>query len=1390
MRSRLCCFLFAFASLLLPARAAPNVIVIFVDDLGWPDGGTVWSQHLSALGPGVPATTDLHTPNLDSLATNGVRFLNGYVTSPICSPSRAGLMTGRYQQRFGYEMNPGPLLEYDPVFGLPLTECTLGDRMKSLGYATAWIGKSHLGALPPLHPVRRGFDEFFGFLEGHHGYCPCDYPLPLAPWEYPVPPWEMTPAQLVQFGLTDRALWDPIQRATAPLTAANEPVLVEEQDYLTTAFGRETVAFIDRHRTAHPAQPFFIYAPFNAVHEPVEITQAQINDTAYLFPPYDPPATPENARPRHKLAAMMKGLDDAVGAILTKLRAYHLGNGRTLEDETIIFFSSDNGAPPLNREDRNYSVSLPLRGNKSELYEGGIRVPWIMQWKDAFPAGRTVLAPVSTLDILPTCVAAAGGTVPAAWQLDGVNLLPFLNGQATEPHPQMFWRMETGRAGEPLGPRAMRQGNWKLIKPQWTANWELYDLSTPGGLRETTNVADANPEKLRELIPLYDAWEATLMRPRWDFNDPNYVTPTFVLEDVRVGSTASAILGPEFLGDQVAWQDQNGNLWRGAVDLSTGFPAGTPVEVTTGLAALSLHNEGVQWGVSSAGASLFYTKSGSPPRLQIWRDATQLTAHMILDNFGARVSQDATAPAVGMIFHRGTAAASTTMVAADSAPASVTSLPDQAAIPRNGRWIPGTPDLVYVRTGSPTQLRRYNPAAGTSVTLTDDGGDKTDACAFYAPEFGHELCYACVVENRTGLAIYRDLQRGGGLFDRVATLTIPAWETARFLHHLKPLAGARGFNGVSWFSVAALQNSDAANPGASAIWMLGLGTDAPHRHPHVPGTEPLPLCIEWESLARRVSDPAATGTASWPETVIGEREVFCYYTRTPVTGFSQLRLARTGLMKPDAAPTGFDSLSYSSAFTNGALGMGGTETAALVAHGGKLFAATGSRGNVDPSESWTGVQFLVKDSPLAEWRLDHSGDLTTLFAGHLAVEVFTELTFTQPATVRHLVSSLSDVGITGQTIASARLRTGPGNWVHSTIVDTQDEPAHGLSFAVHVDRDANNDGTFDAGVERVFAGLSNGEIYRGLYVPNNPERLVWGSTPDLADTTLELGPVTGLASANGFLYAAAGLRQDATADPVTGGIYLRDDRTDTWTRVYFPPTPQPLATAAASARLCTSLTAVPDPRGCAHHVLLFARSWPGVIERLDPARGHSIAVELDVRDYFARHWNDDRVRTATATIGYTPFTPAMDPVTGAPVHLLGVWIGNSDTHFLIRHRDGTYESATLPGANLRGTRCFAVSPFPGDAALYAGGYDTGGQPAENTAWIMRGAWTAWPDLTLTPAVENLQLSWPYTAGHWLLETSSDLTSWIPCPEKPARSLSGTSLLVEPAGRGFFRLRSP
>ena len=488
-----------------PLRAAtrPNVIVILADDLGWPDLGVQGAQ-------------DLKTPHIDSLAASGIRFKNGYVSAPVCSPSRAGLMTGRCQQRFGHEINPGPSLETNAVFGLPLTESTVGNRMKALGYATGWVGKSHLGALPQFYPQERGFDEFFGFLEGHHDFT---YPYLTTPD-------------------------DPIRRGSTA---------VVETHYLTTAFGRECVDFIDR----HAQRPFLLYAPFNAVHFPMQATPEHLSR-------FDPAQFGGNML-RYTNAAMLAALDDAVGEILGKLRALNI------ESNTLIFFSSDNGAPSPSGIDANGSVNTPLFGYKGSLYEGGIRVPFLMQWKGIL-APRVEEAMVSLLDILPTAVVAGGGSVPAAWQLDGVDLIPYLTGKTTTlPHTQLFWRLQTAGGQEaPSGPAAMREGNWKMVKASWLSRWVLYDLLTDVG--ETRDLADSNPDVVGRLSLAYDGWESQLATPRWDYNTRVVVRPEYVRDDIRLGSVDVSYGWPDFLPGEgwMAFQDQSGTLWAGEVDLGTG----------------------------------------------------------------------------------------------------------------------------------------------------------------------------------------------------------------------------------------------------------------------------------------------------------------------------------------------------------------------------------------------------------------------------------------------------------------------------------------------------------------------------------------------------------------------------------------------------------------------------------------------------------------------------------------------------------------------------------------------------------------------------------------------------------------------------------------------------
>jgi arylsulfatase A-like enzyme len=429
-------FLALLVGALLPAAVTaadtpdrkPNILIIVADDLGYADVGCQGCK-------------DIPTPNIDSLAKNGVRCTNGYVSCPVCSPTRAGLMTGRYQQRFGHEFNPGPAEQASQDFGLPLTEVTLANRLKDLGYATGMVGKWHLGYKEAYQPQKRGFDEFFGFLSGAHSY--------------------------VKAGVKG----NPVLRGTEP---------ADEKEYLTDAFGREAVAFLDRHQK----EPFFLYLPFNAVHAPLDKAEKYIGRFDKI----------EDEK-RRTYAAMLSALDDNVGRVLKKLR------DAGLEENTLIFFFSDNGGPTAQTTSRND----PLNGHKAQVLEGGIRIPFIVQWKGRLPAGKVYDKPVIALDLHPTAVAAVGGKIPEDAKLDGVNLLPFLAGESEKaPHETLFWRF-----GEQW---AVRKGDLKLLK-MGNSTPKLFDLANDIG--EKHDLAAEKPDVAKELEGTWKQWDAQLKKPLW-----------------------------------------------------------------------------------------------------------------------------------------------------------------------------------------------------------------------------------------------------------------------------------------------------------------------------------------------------------------------------------------------------------------------------------------------------------------------------------------------------------------------------------------------------------------------------------------------------------------------------------------------------------------------------------------------------------------------------------------------------------------------------------------------------------------------------------------------------------------------------------------------------------
>jgi arylsulfatase A-like enzyme len=443
-------------------NSRPNIILIVGDDMGYADIG-------------VHGGRDIPTPHIDALATAGVRCTSGYVSGPYCSPTRAGLLTGRYQTRFGHEFNPGGGQQRAQqrrrqanqdqqqqvqgqgrrgrrAVGLPLSETTIADRLKSAGYATGLVGKWHLGGGERFHPQRRGFEEFFGFLGGAHPYFPSD---------------------------------------EARIMRGNQRV--DEKEYLTDALAREAVAFIEKHHE----EPFFLYLAFNAVHTPMHADDARLEKFKEI-----------SDERRRTYAAMMSAMDDAIGAVQNKLREAQL------EENTLVFFISDNGGPTMPGTSGNGSNNAPLRGSKRTTLEGGIRVPFFVKWPAQLPAGKLYEQPVIQIDILPTALAAAGVDAQDGESIEGVNLVPYLRGdEEGAPHEALYWRF-----GQQM---AIRQGDWKLVRydatvdgmRRQTSETKLYNLAADIG--ETSDLMKQQPEKGAALQAAWDKWDTSNVPALW-----------------------------------------------------------------------------------------------------------------------------------------------------------------------------------------------------------------------------------------------------------------------------------------------------------------------------------------------------------------------------------------------------------------------------------------------------------------------------------------------------------------------------------------------------------------------------------------------------------------------------------------------------------------------------------------------------------------------------------------------------------------------------------------------------------------------------------------------------------------------------------------------------------
>ncbi|MEN8118292.1 MAG: sulfatase-like hydrolase/transferase, partial [Bacteroidota bacterium] len=371
----------------------PNIIIIVSDDQGNADAGFQRS----------PST--ISTPSIDKLASDGIVFTDGYASAYVCAPTRAGLLTGRYQQRFGF------YTAGDSRQGMPLTEITLAEVLKSEGYKTGAFGKWHLGLTKAYHPLSRGFDEFYGFL-GHGAH---DY-----------------------FDLTCKDDPDDFHQCIY-----RNYKTINDTGYLTDNLAKEACSFI--RSKANQENPFFLYLPFNAVHWPLQAPEKDIKK----FNTGDPE--------RDIQLAMIHRMDIAVGEVIKTLK------DENIYENTIIFYFSDNGGAARVKAD-----NLPLRDFKQSVYEGGLRVPFVMSWPAKFKPS-VCNEPVISLDIMPTVCAILGINLPEDRVYDGKNILPAIKGKLKEPlHNELFWDGNQKKW-------AVRQGNWKLVSPK-EGVIELYNL--------------------------------------------------------------------------------------------------------------------------------------------------------------------------------------------------------------------------------------------------------------------------------------------------------------------------------------------------------------------------------------------------------------------------------------------------------------------------------------------------------------------------------------------------------------------------------------------------------------------------------------------------------------------------------------------------------------------------------------------------------------------------------------------------------------------------------------------------------------------------------------------------------------------------------------------------
>jgi arylsulfatase A-like enzyme len=466
------------------AQRPPNIIVIVADDLGYND--------LTWAGGGV-ANGTVATPRIDSIAREGIELTAGYTGNATCAPSRAAIMTGRYPTRFGFEFTPAPkpfmklvarMMSDQPgalhkaVYfsdrekdvppmeeqGMPPSEITLAEILHTQGYRTLGLGKWHLGETPTLRPEAQGFDEYLGFYAGGSMYADAKDPNVVN--------------SVQDFDPIDKFLWANLPFAVRK----NQSDRFYPSQYMTDYLGDEAVKAINANRN----RPFFLYLAFNAPHTPLQALKSD----------YDALPGIQNHTLR-VYGAMIRALDRNVGRVLDTLKE------QGLDQNTLVIFTSDNGGA-------NYiglpDINRPYRGWKMTFFEGGVHTPFFIKWPARLPAGAKFASPVAHIDIFPTAAAAAGAALPTDRTIDGVNLLPFLRGEASGPtHEALFWR--SGHY------KTILSAGWKLQVSERPPRRWLFDLNTDP--TEKTDLAPSRGDKVEQLAKILESYDSQQVKPAW-----------------------------------------------------------------------------------------------------------------------------------------------------------------------------------------------------------------------------------------------------------------------------------------------------------------------------------------------------------------------------------------------------------------------------------------------------------------------------------------------------------------------------------------------------------------------------------------------------------------------------------------------------------------------------------------------------------------------------------------------------------------------------------------------------------------------------------------------------------------------------------------------------------